>query len=272
VLLERDPDPGRVRMYILSSQTDQAVIAIERIEDRRDPDVDRSLALKVRNAYDVVGYVNSTRAAAPTALSAALATPPQSGAAPAPVVVVPETVALWAVLVDAGAGLALGNGARVVSSFGLGLGHVRQERRLELVLGARLYSERSAHDGAARLRMTERGPFVAGRWLWRRGRVELGALLEAQLSVVKAEGSAVDGRRHTRTLLTPLVNLGPELRVRLFASAYLRLAPSLELPLVRRRLAVEEQVLIEDRPLRGSVALSLVVLLPLRRAPESFQP
>lgn len=269
VLLERDPDPGKLRMYILASQSDQAVIAIERIEDRPDPDIDRSLALKVRNAYDVIDYVDTTRPVSPAPLAAALSTPTPPSAAEPPQAA-PD--ALWAMLLDAGAGLALGNSLRWVSSFGLGLSRVRSGQRWELALGVRLYTERSEELEAAYLSMKERGPFLAGRWLWRRGRVELGGALEAQLSVLDAQGIARDGRSASGRELTPLLNLGAELRVRLFSSVYLRFAPSLELPLLRHKLAVEDVVLIQDQVVRGTLPLSLLVVLPLRRAPESFQP
>jgi hypothetical protein len=64
VLLERDPEPGLLRMYIVAARDDQAVLAIERIEDRPEPDIDRSLALKIGDAYEVMAIV---QAAAPQA-------------------------------------------------------------------------------------------------------------------------------------------------------------------------------------------------------------
>lgn len=269
VLIERDPDPGRVRMYILSSQTDQAVIAIERIEDRPDPDVDRSLALKVRNAYDVLDYVETTRPKQAVALASTLSAPPAPPkAAPGPAA--PDSV--WVLLLDAGSGLGLGNGLRAASSFALGLGHVRRERRFELAAGARLYSWRSERkEGVGKASMVERGPYLSARWLGRWGRFELGGLLEAQLSLLRAEGVAGTKSRSV-TLTTAVVGLGVDLRVRLFASAYLRFAPSLELPLPRRRLEVQERVLIQDAPVRAVLPLALVVTLPLARHPESLQP
>jgi hypothetical protein len=265
VLVERDPDPGRVRMYILSSQTDQAVIAIEAIEDRPEPDVDRSLALKVRNTFELVGYVRA-QAKAPiqaSPLPAVLApAPPPPPAAP--------PGRHWLMLFDAGGGLALGNELRAVASVALGVGRQQPGSRWELALGARLYSERSESQDGLRLNMVERGPSLAGRWLWRRGRFELGGALEAQLSVLKARGQARDGTEDTARRVTPLFSPGLDLRVRLFSTAFLRFSPSLEIPLVQRALQVDGETLIQDKPVRGTLPLSLVMLLPLTR--ESVQP
>jgi hypothetical protein len=262
VLVERDPDPGRVRMYILSSQTDQAVIAIEAIEDRPEPDVDRSLALKVRNAYDLVSYVRTQAPAQASPLAAVLAPSPPKAVLPAS--------APWLMLLDAGGGLALGDALRAVGSVALGVGRQQASSRWELALGARLYSERSVSENGLRLSMVERGPTLAGRWLWRRGRFELGGALEVQLSVLKARGIARDGTPDTAHLFTPLLNPMLELRVGLFASAFLRFSPGLEIPLVQRALEVDGQELMRDPPVRGTLPLSLVVLLPLSR--ESVQP
>src|SRR5687768_9552592 len=79
LLIERDPDPRLVRMYIVAAQNDQAVVAIERIEDRPEPDVDRSLALKVRDAFFVIEQVTERPK---TKLAAVVAPPPTPSNAP----------------------------------------------------------------------------------------------------------------------------------------------------------------------------------------------
>ncbi|HEX6242508.1 MAG TPA: hypothetical protein VFZ61_16460 [Polyangiales bacterium] len=274
VLIERDPDPGRVRMYILSSRTDQAVIAIEAIEDRPEPDVDRSLALKVRNAFELVVFVKTHAPTTTSPLSAVLAPPPPPAASAAR--------PLWVLLLDAGAGLALGNGLRAVSSVALGLGRQRDSSvpgadgrsgsRWELALGARLYSERTETEGPLRLSMVERGPTLVGRRLWHKDIFEWGASLEAMLSVVKADGTARDGNQDTARLLTPVLSPGLELRVRLFSAAYLRFAPTLEIPTIQRTLRVDGEPLMEDAPVRASLPLSLLVLLPIRGESGGVQP
>lgn len=270
VLLERDPDPGRVRMYTLSNQSEQAVIAIERIENRADPDIDRSLALKVRDAYEVFDYVSQTRPAAKAPVAAVLA-PSSAQTAELTPALAPRQG--WVALVDVGGGLSLGPARRPVGGFFLGIGHVSGPRRLELAIGARVYASHTEGEEIGSVTLRERGPVLSARLLYRFGRVELGAAIEPQLSFMDARGVARDGTRGgTKRLLTPLVGLAVDLRLRLFSSAYLRLAPGIALPVVRQELEVDRDVVLEEDPVRVELPLSLMFMLPVRGTAESLQP
>lgn len=255
VILERDPDPGRVRMYIVSADSAQAVIAIERIEDRPEPDVDRSLALKVRDAYEVVEAV----AEAPSPLLATLSERRPSG---------PE----HALFLEAGGGLGVGAGARGLATLTLGLSRAQPGFRLEAGVGARFGSGSEVVRSFGRVSVRERGPLVSLRATHSSERLEVGGVVEAMASLVSALGTASDGARGERRLLTPTLGLGADLRVRLFASAFLRFAPMLELSAFRRRFSVDERVVSDEGLVRLTLPLSLLVSLPLRGSAERLEP
>lgn len=249
VLLERDPNPGLIRVYIVAAREDQAVLAIERIADRPDPDIDRSLALKVSDAYEVMGIV---RAAAPErALPVAAALPGPASTPPA----------RWAPLLEVGAGPHLEPAAgRWLANALLGVGVGRSALRLEVAAGARLDSEADAEGESGRVRMRERAGLLSLRLLWRTGRVELGTVLEAVFARITGAADASD-RHAERQFFSPVLGVGAELRLRLFGSAFLRLAPTLEV-LHRERLAIAGTTVLDTGPLRAALPLSLLVHLP----------
>jgi hypothetical protein len=273
VLLERDTDPRLVRMYLVGAEGEQASLAIERIEDRPEPDVDRSLALKVRDAYEVIGFVE--RELPKSEAAAAVLAVPRSTvavAAAAPVAgpaAVPEPYVH--AFVELGGGLALGGALRGLGSALIGVGAVSTRARYELGLGARLFlSRESAREGATRVSLTERGPLLAARVLFRTGRLELGAALQLYLAVISAEAVGI----RKPPLLTPVIGLGPDLRVRLFPLAYLRFAPGLELATVRRQYTVYERPTpwVPRGHVGASLVLALVISLPVQPTSQGFQP
>ncbi|MDB4987691.1 MAG: hypothetical protein JWN04_2869, partial [Myxococcaceae bacterium] len=108
VLLERDPEPNRVRMILVGTEPDRAVLAIESIEDREAPDVDRSLALKVRDVFELLeADVASTT---PSAGLVRVLTPPRRAPSARPM----------RVLLEAGAALSAGAQTRAAGVLGVG--------------------------------------------------------------------------------------------------------------------------------------------------------
>jgi hypothetical protein len=274
VLVERDPDPGRVRMYIVSAEKDQAVVAIERIEDRPDPDVDRSLALKVRDAYEVVEVVEKTAPASAAPLSAALASPAAKRAhqgvqLPA---FTPSTEPSWLMFLDAGGGVSLGTRQHGLAALALGIGQLAPGWRAELGLGARFASRSQEVQSFGHINVLARGPELSLRLLWRSARIEVGGALQGMVWFLRGEGVAADGSRGERTRLVPSVSLGPDLRVRLFSSAFLRIAPAAEVAFVSQRFAVEDFVLVDEGRVRFVLPVSLLLALPLGPEPESLRP
>jgi hypothetical protein len=271
VLVERDPNPGRVRMYIVSAETDQAIFAIERIEDRPDPDVDRSLALKVRDAYEVVEVVEKTAPSSAAPLSAALASPEARRAHQEPPPAPPAGPA-WLMFLDAGGGVTLGTRQHGIAAIAVGAGKLASGWRAELGAGARFASRSQEVQTFGQINVLARGPELSLRLLWRSARVELGGALQGMVWFMRGEGVAADGSRGERTRLVPSVSLGPDLRVRLFSSAFLRIAPAVELSFVSQRFAVEDFVLVDEGMVRAVLPVSLLLALPLGPEPESLRP
>lgn len=254
VLLERDADPALVRMYLVSDRPNEAVIAIERIEDRPAPDVDRSLALTVREAVDVL-------VATPPALATEAPLAPVLMQAHAPAVRGERRVS---VLLEGGGALSWGRQRR---SIGLLSGGVRLTRRalaLELAVSARMSSAVRVRGAPGLVDEDEWGLGASVRGNVTRGRLTVGLLAGAGSDRVRARGVTQSGVPGSAALFLPRFDLGLDLRLRLFASASLRIAPTLELFPVAQRFALDERVVISLGRRRVLLPLSLSIELPLR--------
>jgi len=258
VLLERDPDPRLVRMYVVGSRADQAVLTMERIEDRPGPDVDRSLALKVGAALEVVSRIEHQ-----AALSGVLAEP----VPPARPVDIPPratpTQPAWSLFLDLGGGFATAPKVHGLVLGYLGASRVRPRFRLDLGLGFQLGMRSDENKAGSEAQVSERGLLATARALRRMGRFEMGGELTLTGAFLAAEGIAADGTRGERLLFTPAAGLGLDLRVRLFSSAYLRLSPRLDVPLIDRSLRVDDVTVIDFPSVQVSVPVSLLFYLPL---------
>ena len=264
LLLERDPDPRLVRMYIVAAENDQAVVAIERIEDRPEPDVDRSLALKVRDAFFVIEQVTEHPKTPLAAVVAPVPSPAPPAPEPAPGVAEPPLAGpRYEVWLDVGGGLSLGSGARALFAGALGLSRVRERLRLELGVGARSLAEHHETEGGARVSEVQRGPVLSLRALHQGERFAIGAALDPALLVSRALGSAPNGEQGEQRKLVFGLSLALDLRVRLASSVALRFAPALEWLSPRQRYAVDEQVVTDLGRLHVLVPLSLFVGLPV---------
>jgi hypothetical protein len=273
VLLERDEDPRLVRMYLVTGAGEQAALAIERIEDRPEPDVDRSLSLKVLDAYELISFVDSALPDKGESAAAVLATP-ENRPVLSPDGQSPRDPARPFLLsfVELGGGLGVGDGVWGVANVLLGVGRASARSRYELALGARLSSPQQERSSLGSVSVRERGPLLAARLNARFGRFELGGSAHLLLVFAEAVGVTSDGEDGRENTIAAVLGLGPELRVRLFRQAYLRLAPSLELWTTRQRYAVDNQVMIDRGRFSLTLPLSLLISLPLEKTPEGFQP
>lgn len=250
VILERDPDPHLVRMYLVGTLPGAALIAIERIEDRADADVDRSLALKVQSA--LLALASAPVKAPDSPLVRALA----------PVRAVPQR--RWLLLAEAGALLSVGALARPRFGGGAGLG-VRVARGKhfgELLLDGRMLARTHTRERGSALRIDEWGAALEARAGRRLGALSLGGLLAVGAERVHARAVARDGSVGGVRLGVARIAVGLDLRVRLLRGAALRLAPALELYPVRHRLVVDEEPLGTLTRVRLGLPLSLLVALP----------
>jgi hypothetical protein len=267
LFLERDPDPQLVRMYIVAAESDQAVVAIERIEDRPEPDVDRSLALKVRDAFFVIEQVTERPK---TPLAAVVAPVPSAPPPNAEALSRPEAVAQpalsssrYEVWLDVGGGLSFVSATRGLFAGVVGLAWAREGLRLELGVGARFLSQHTDTQGGARVSENEQGPLLSLRVLLERTRFAIGGLLSPTVIVSQARGSERGGSGDDRKILAG-VGLGLDLRVRLLPAVSLRFAPGVEWLIPHQRYAVSEQVVTDLGRARLLLPLSLFVSIPLR--------
>jgi hypothetical protein len=280
VLLERDPDPGLVRMYLVGARPDQAVIAIERIEDRLAPDIDRSLALKVRDAFEVMRSVPVARAdrvsaepaAAPLAAVLAPVTPvdetggeqltsPVRSATEPP----PESRkngARTSALFELGGALVRSADTRALGLLAVGVGQAWASYQGELVAGARLASSLTVQSEAGRIDEREWGLSLAARALTRTGRLRVGALVALGFERAHARGRTRSGAQGELDVSLVHFGVGVDVRVHMFEHVQLRLAPTVEIHPIDQRFAVDQQVLLALGRSRVLVPLTLVVELP----------
>ncbi|HTU61171.1 MAG TPA: hypothetical protein VMF89_22105, partial [Polyangiales bacterium] len=243
-------------------------LSIERIEDRPEPDVDRSLALKARDTYELLGFVQrELPTAEPAAAVLAPAAPTAVRAANA-ATLGPLEPYLHA-FVELGGGLTLGGNVRGLGHALLGLGAVSTRLRYEFGLGARLASPESSSSGGARVHLAERGALLAARLSYRWWRLELGCALQLYLAFTEADAAGIRGRKQT---FTPVIGLGPDLRLRLFPLAYLRFVPSFELATRRQYYEVDDRLLIDRGYFGASLTLALLISLPVQPTRQGFQP
>ncbi len=282
VLLERDDDPSIVRMMLVGAAADEAVLALERIENRASPDVDRSLALKVRDAYEVM-----SAAAAANAATAAAAGPaempigelPRTPLAPTArtslaAVLAPHTRALGSerarALVEAGAGISLAEQTRGLALFGLGMRLSTPGRFFELMLAGQLATRAHARAPSGQVYEDEWGLALAlrGAKTWSAFTLgafaELGGVRVHALGITSRDGS--EGEKN-RGLLR--AGLGLDLRVYLLSGLALRCAPELTLDHVAQSFELDGQEAMALGYLRVVVPISLVLDLALGRASET---
>ena len=254
VLLERDPDPRLVRMYLVGARAERAVIAIERIEDRDDADVDRSLALEVRSALEALSDASVASAThRPEPLAPVLAPRLRRAAEPS-----------WLALLEAGGAWVVGTHRHGAATAGLGVRRVRGPMYAELLLTGRVESRELMRSRAGAVRLRAWGAALearVGRTLrW----AALGGVLALGVDRVAAAGTTRDGTTGSATLGLPRIALGLDLRLFLMRGATLRLSPMLEVLPIMQRYALDEQVVGTLGRARLALPLTLLVSLPFR--------
>ncbi len=223
VLLESDA--RFARMLIVGAAPDRALLAIEPIEARPQPDVDRALALKVRETFEL-------------SRTLPVPTPQRSSAA----------------LLELGGGAEVAASSRALGLVALGWRGTRARAFVELVSFGRFGSSVQR----ARVREQEWSLGAGARVGFVLGRCSLGPALDVGVVRASAHGESADGR--TGDAASALVRLGLalDLRVAIHRALALRFAPTLELDPLARRFAVEERALALGH-VRALLPLTLVL-------------
>jgi hypothetical protein len=257
VLLERDPDPERVRMVLVGAADDQAVLAIERIVDRPEPDVDRSLALKVRDALERLG--STPPALAPRAATMPEATMPMASIlASAPP---PEPATRFRTLLEAGGALSIGTDLRGLGLFGAGIRMARARAYVDGLVAGQVATTLRTRAPEGAVTEDEWGAALSLRGGFSRRRFALGLYGELGALSVRAIGTTTDGS--TGSVRRGLFRsaLGIEARLALFSGVALRFAPAVELYPVAQRFALDDRVVVELGRARLSLPLTLLVAI-----------
>ncbi len=261
VMLARDPNPDLVRMFLVGARADEAVLAIERIRNRPNPDVDRSLALKVREVHASVEVVEKAQGS--PRITGAIASPAPEPALPVTTSEpMPPPPRGPRVFVEAGAGLGLGKHVQGLMPFAIGVSLRRRALVIDSALGGHVASRTETNATFARVRVREWAQALSVRTLWQGSSMALGASFDVMLARLSARATSADGRDGDSSLWSPRVALGPDLRVRLRDQLSLRFAPRLELALSRERFVVDERVLEDLGRVRVLVPLGLHLELP----------
>jgi hypothetical protein len=220
------------------------------------PAADRALALLVREALP-------SATASTSAASASAAGAPARGEGEAP-----DTASggpPWAFMVDAGATFAAGSAtADPQAGFALALGaRWRLDRWLgELYLGAHFMSVLSVDGADGQLRARDFPVLAGARLLYGSEYVALGVLVEPGLRLVEIDAQTPLGATGTSFRAVPTLLLAPELRVLASQWVQLRLAPGVELPLLKQRFAINGAPVLDLGPARAVAQLSVVGSLP----------
>ncbi|MET0285064.1 MAG: hypothetical protein ABW352_11355 [Polyangiales bacterium] len=223
VLLESDE--RYARMLIVGDAPDRALLAIEPVEARPEPDVDRALALKVRETFELA---RST-----------------------PVVTTRRAQPGW---LEVGAGLSAGMQARALGVAALGLRREHARGFVELGILGRLASELEH----ARIREREWALAATARLGFVHARLSYGPSLELAIVRAYASSDSADGRQGESARALPRFVLALDLRLVLTRSLALRFAPGLELDPLARRFRSDDDVLSLGH-VRASLSLSLVI-------------
>lgn len=267
VLLERDPDARYIRMVLVGQPDDRAVLAIESIEDRAAPDVDRSLALKVRDTLEVLdasraGGKMASSTVQPAGTLAAVLAPPtdlRRAASPAPLRGV----------VELGGALGTSGAARGAGVVALGLRARREAAYGELALAAQLASGLDHKSPVGHVEEDEWGLSLSVRvgraWV----PFSLGGLMELGVLRVHARGFTLDDSNGPSTRALARVGMGLDLRIvvlRAPTRVVLRLAPTLQVDPQRQRFALDQQPALDLGRVHAWVPLTLLFELPLQHS------
>lgn len=236
-----------VVMFVVGDRDDRAFVEALAASGPFRPDLERELAVKLRNV--VTSLLVRTRSAA------IVDTKPS-----------PSPSTTFRFSLEAGGLGTLGDGdggPQAGLMFAVGGRMESSDWLLELRTGARLATNREVDDAS-------RGRIEIGEWAWNVGarvlgafdRVRAGGALDLQLRILDANGRTPLGVPGESTLVLPSLVLGPELRVAMIRSLEIRALIGAGLNLERRRLALNDAPLFDLGIWFGTAELSFVFSVP----------
>jgi hypothetical protein len=243
-------------LYVVGRTQGRALVEVVRVQGGDSPDVDRSVALKVR---DLVYEVQRNRAAAPQNPELGLEEPAApSATTPTPAPAPPPAAAPWGL--TAAGGVAIGT-LSGLGQWGLALAggatFDRDPLRLSGRLELRWFPELTAEgSGASEARLSEVAPGLLLRAQWRTSALRLGLRAGIALSFLDADAASARGVGDDAPTVTSLL-AGPELELPIAAGFGLSAALELQVRLRRQRYTVLGEELIDLGRVRPLLLLAL---------------
>lgn len=250
VLLEREGEADAVRMVLVGPEPDRALLTMERHEGRPEPDIDRSLALKVRDALDVIEVAEEVVA--------------EKSPLPALLAPRPREADRMHLLFEGGGGASLSLHTRAIGILAFGASLENTRLRAELALAGTLASQVTTRGGG-RVEEDEWALALSVRGLRKLGRVAFGGALEGGIVHMSADGETIDGTSGRAERLRPRLALALDLRVSPLRGLTLRLAPALEIYPTAQKFALDGEPRLELGHVRVLVPLTLLFELPVAR-------
>jgi hypothetical protein len=255
-------------MILVGQPDDRAVLAIESIEDRAAPDVDRSLALKVRDTIEVLDASRPDHAAGGRERA-------QPAGSLAPVIASPTAGrrvrprASLSGLVELGGALASSVAVRAAGVVALGLRAERSSAYGELALGAQRSSELDRRSAVGHVEENEWGFALSLRLGRTWTAFSVGGLLELGVLRVHARGFTLDDSTGDYARALARVGVGLDLRIVLLHAptrVVLRLAPTLQVDPQQQRFLLDQQPALDLGRVHAWVPLTLLFELPLQQS------
>jgi hypothetical protein len=241
--LESGETRGELHLFIVGRRRQRALIEVARLPADQGPDVDRTLALKVREVLDSVLASQSERAD----VAGALDTVGGRGR---------FTVALGFFAATPSGSVDHQLGASLGAHLGLPLGPLMAEA----AVGMRFPTDLSASRGrVGRVSIDELSPWLDLHLHGGDGDLRVGGYAGVVLRVLMAEGVTDAGTVGTATVLAPALGLGAEGRLRLGDWLWLGLGLGGELTLHRPAFSLNRREVADVGRLRAVGQLSLVI-------------
>jgi hypothetical protein len=234
-------------LYVVGHKQGRALVEIVRVQGGDSPDVDRSLALKVREVVDEVRK-NRERGAETGLLLEPLQEPPLPLVPPG---------GGW------GATVGVGGAVGPLSGFGQfgaqlygGPAYAEARMRLTALLALTWYPELESSQGAATVRLREVGPGLLARAQVRADRAWLGLRAGLTLSFVDAEATSALGRGGDDVRFVSWLS-GVDVELPITRAVALSVALDLQTRFHRQRFAVSGREVVDFGRVRPLLLLSL---------------
>jgi hypothetical protein len=245
----------QVVVYLVARRKGSALVEIVSVRAGAIEELDRAIAVKVREVLDALRE-------AERGLPAALARPEPEAAAPArgasPSSIEPAmTLELDLLGATSTATADPQLGGQVAAGLALqGTGWLA-----DLVATARIATPLSYETGAGSVEVNEVAFGGAARALWVFGAFSVGGFAHAGARVLDGKGTTPLGAVGSADRLVPFLSTGPEMRVMLVRRLSVRAAVGVDFSLVRQRFSVNGQPVLDVGPARGAAEVGLVATL-----------